>query len=55
VHCLRRWQIQDDRRQRGVHGLLGRDVLNSSRRDQCLDMPCVPCEFQRTKRELGGE
>ena len=33
MYCLCRWKIQDKHGQRGVHGLLGRDVLDGHGRD----------------------
>jgi len=49
-----RGEVQDDQRQRGVHGLLDWNVLNHGRRDACFDVSGVSGKLELAECELGS-
>jgi hypothetical protein len=49
-----RWEVQDDQRQRGVHGLFDWNVLDISRCDACFDVPGVSGKLELAECELGS-
>jgi hypothetical protein len=54
VRGLRRWEVQNYRRQRGVYRLRGWDVLGEHGRDACFDVSDVSGKLELAECELGS-